>query len=107
MQAMSFEWIYLQRMCNVDSGHYEGLRDFIQSVMEKKLKQLLKRISVPMSFANPYHLKGNGQCERYNGILWKSIEMDLRTKQLPIVYWEKAFKEHYKLHMPYCVQLQA
>ncbi|KAF2880197.1 hypothetical protein ILUMI_25998 [Ignelater luminosus] len=33
-------------------------------------------------------LKGNGQAERYNGIIWKTVQLVLKNKNLPVSHWE-------------------
>ena len=32
--------------------------------------------------------EGNGQCERYNGVTWKTILAALKSRKLPTTYWE-------------------
>ena len=35
-----------------------------------------------------YNTCGNGQVELYNGIIWKALQLDLRTKNRPSSGWE-------------------
>ena len=35
-----------------------------------------------------YNPAGNGQVERYNGIVWKAVEMSLKSKNLHTKYWQ-------------------
>ena len=37
---------------------------------------------------NSFDPSGSGQCERYNGIIWKSILLALKTQQLALTQWE-------------------
>ena len=41
--------------------------------LSQELKEFLTRRGVATSKTTPYHPSGNGQCERYNGIIWKSV----------------------------------
>ena len=54
----------------------------------KMLKEYLLEKGIASSQTTPYNPQGNGQCERYNGVLWKSIRCALRSRQLPIEKWE-------------------
>ena len=35
-----------------------------------------------------YHPIGNGQCERYNGIIWKGVQLALKSHNLQFSNWE-------------------
>ena len=41
-----------------------------------------------MSKTTPYHPNGNGQVERYNGIIWKAVRLFLMSANLPDSKWE-------------------
>ena len=58
------------------------------SFMSKKLKDFLLGKGIASSRTTPYHPQGNGQCERYNGIIWRSIKCALKSRQLPLKSWE-------------------
>jgi len=45
------------------------------------------------SRTSPYNPQGNGQCERYNGVLWRSIECILEEQRLPKGAWNKVLPE--------------
>ena len=55
--------------------------------MSKELKSYLSDLGIATSRTS-YNPQGNGQCERYNGIIWKTIELALRSQNLPIPHWE-------------------
>lgn len=40
------------------------------------------------SLASPYNPTGNGQIERFSGVLWETITLSLRTKGLDLNHWE-------------------
>ena len=56
--------------------------------LSQELKEFLTRRGVATSKTTPYHPSGNGQCERYNGIIWKSVLLALKTQQLALTQWE-------------------
>ena len=58
------------------------------SFMSKELKSYLSDLGIATSRTTSYNPQGNGQCERYNGIIWKTIELALRSQNLPILHWE-------------------
>ena len=58
------------------------------SFMSSELKEFLTSRGVAVSRTTPYNPQGNGQCERYNGIIWKSITLALNSRKLPVTQWE-------------------
>ena len=52
--------------------------------MSNELKQWLHEKDIAASRTTPYNPQGNGQTERYNGIIYKTVEFALKTKELPI-----------------------
>ena len=53
-----------------------------------KFKSWLHSLGVPTSRTTRYNPRGNGQVERYNGIIWKTIVLALRVKRLSLTHWE-------------------
>ena len=45
-------------------------------------KEYLTNLRIATSQTTPYHSQGNGQCERYNGIIWKHTLWALATRNL-------------------------
>ena len=75
-----------------------GLPNYIHSdrgtaFMSNELKQWLVTKGISTSRTTPYNPTGNGQVERYNGIIWKSILLAIKTRNLPISQWEKVLPD--------------
>ncbi|KAG8189768.1 hypothetical protein JTE90_017685 [Oedothorax gibbosus] len=71
-----------------------GLPDYIHSdrgasFMSADLKIFLNSQGIASSRTTAYNPQGNGQVERYNGIIWKTIQLALKTKQMQIERWEE------------------
>lgn len=58
------------------------------SFMSAAVKTFLLRHGVSSSRSTPYHPIGNAQCERYVGIIWKTILLALDSKGLSTRDWE-------------------
>ena len=43
-------------------------------------------MGVPTGRTTRYNPRGNGQVERYNGIIWKTIVLALRVKKLSLMH---------------------
>ena len=70
-----------------------GMPSFIHSdrgasFMSQEFKLYLSQKGIATSRSTPYHPVGNGQVERYNGIIWKSICLALKTQGLSKQHWE-------------------
>ena len=48
----------------------------------ERLKQFLTACGVSTTNTSPYNPAGNGQCERVNGVIWKSLQLCLKTLKL-------------------------
>ena len=69
-----------------------GMPSFIHSdhgpsLMSSELKNYLTTRGIATSHSSPYHPIGNGQVERYNSIIWKSVHLALETRNLPVEQW--------------------
>ena len=56
--------------------------------MSKEVKHFLHSRGIATSRTSPYNGPGNGQVERYNGIIWNSVQLALESRNLPIAQWE-------------------
>lgn len=70
-----------------------GMPDYIHSdrgasFMSTELKEFLHGKGIVTSRTTPFNPQGNGQCERYNGIIWKTVTLALKSLNLPITRWE-------------------
>ncbi|XP_031333869.1 uncharacterized protein LOC116163879 [Photinus pyralis] len=59
------------------------------SFMSEEFKNFLKNSNIASSKTTPYNPQGNGQVERLNGTLWRTIQLSLRSKSLSIGNWEE------------------
>lgn len=72
-----------------------GMPSYIHSdrgtaFMSVKFRRFLASKGIAKSQTTPYNPTGNSQCERYNGVIWKSIMLSLKSKNLPVTHWEYA-----------------
>ena len=75
-----------------------GMPEFIHSdrgsaFMSAELTNYLTTRGIATSRSTPYHPIGNGQVERYSGIVWKSVRIALASTQLPVEQWEKVLPD--------------
>ena len=75
-----------------------GMPDFNHSdrgsaFMSAELTSYLTTRGIATSRSTPYHPIGNGQVERYNGIVWKSVRLALASAKLPVEQWEKVLPD--------------
>ena len=63
------------------------------SFQSQALKSWLHSHGVSTSRTTSYNPKRNGQCERYNGVIWKTILTALKSRQLPTTHWEAVLSD--------------
>ena len=61
--------------------------------MSQELKDWLHSKNIPTSRTSPYNPAGNGQCERYNGTIWKAITLACKSKGLDIEQLESVLPD--------------
>lgn len=57
--------------------------------MSYELRSFLTSNGVATSRTTPYNPRGNGQVERYNGIIWKTIMLALKSSNKETEQWEE------------------
>ena len=67
------------------------------SFISREIKEHLSQKGIATSRTTHYHPTGNAQCERYNGIVWKSVGLALKTHSFSDSHWEWYFHTHYTL----------
>ena len=63
------------------------------SFMSRELKDYLTQRGVATSRTTPYHPTGNGQCERTNQTIWRTILLCLRNHNSPSSSWENVLPD--------------
>lgn len=58
------------------------------SFMSVELRNFLTRLGVHSSRTTPYNPRGNGQCERYNAIIWRTVCMAIESRGLRPSAWQ-------------------
>ena len=58
------------------------------SFLSKELTDHLHNLGIVTSNTSRYNPRRNGQCKRYNGIIWKTVELRLKSLKFEISNWE-------------------
>ena len=61
--------------------------------MSVELKQFLHEHGIATSRTTSYNPQGNGQVERYNGVIWKAVTLALKSRGLGPEQWEIALPD--------------
>jgi transposase InsO family protein len=61
--------------------------------MSHEVRNFLSSNGVWQTRTAPYRPQGNGQCERYNGVIWKNICLSLASANLPESQWESVLPD--------------
>ena len=59
-----------------------------RSLISSELTDFFINHGIAFSNSSRYNPQGNGQVERYNGVIWKSIELALYSEKLDKTLWE-------------------
>ena len=63
------------------------------SFLSKEVQHFLREKGVATSRTTPYNPCANGQVERYNDIVWKSVLLTLKSKYLPVQTWQNVLSD--------------
>ena len=61
--------------------------------MSEELRTFLVGKGVATGRSTSYNPQENGQVEKYNGIIWKAIVTSLKSKNLPVKYWQEVLAD--------------
>uniref|UniRef100_A0A5S6R240 Integrase catalytic domain-containing protein n=1 Tax=Trichuris muris TaxID=70415 RepID=A0A5S6R240_TRIMR len=61
--------------------------------MSREVKDFLTSRGIACSRTTAYNPQGNGQAERYVGVIWKTIMLALESRGLPIHHWRNVLPE--------------
>ena len=75
-----------------------GMPAFVHSdggtaFMSSEIREYFLKKNIASSRTTPYNPQGNGQVERYNGIIWKAIMFAIKTKRLDNSQWEQVLSD--------------
>ena len=77
--------------------------DTAKCFISKEIKEFLNERKIASTFSSVYNPRGNSQCERFNGVIWNTVKLALRTNGLEIADWEMVIPEvFYSLHSLLC-----
>ena len=79
--------------CLMQTFHLFGACGYIhsdrgKSFISQKFVSFMHNLRIPISITSVYNLACNGQCEKYNDIIWSGIKLALKDQNLPISKWE-------------------
>ena len=63
------------------------------SFMSRELRQFLNSRGISCSRTTPYNPEGNGQVEKGNHTIWRSILLSLSSKKLPNSHWQEVLPD--------------
>ena len=80
--------------CLTDLFSIYGLASYIHSdngpsLVCRELRTALLKMGVAYSNTTIYNPRGNGQCEKYNDIVWKSVRLAIASRNLKDSQWEE------------------
>ncbi|KAL0839392.1 hypothetical protein ABMA28_016120 [Loxostege sticticalis] len=61
--------------------------------MSERVQQFLRSLNIASSRTTPYNPQGNGQIERLNGTMWRTVQLFLKSKGLDVTDWEQVLPE--------------
>lgn len=67
--------------------------DRTASFMSKELRGYFSQKGVATSKTTPYYPTGNAQVVRFNGTIWKAIQLAVRSWNITVIYWELVLRK--------------
>ena len=67
--------------------------DNAKCFVSKEIKEFLNERGIASTFSSMYNPRGNSQCVRFNGIIWNTIKLALRTNGLETANSEMVIPE--------------
>ena len=67
--------------------------DRFSSFQSYELKSWLSSHGVATSRTTCHNPRGNGQCKKYNGVIWKAVSTALRSRKLPTFHREEVLPD--------------
>ena len=65
--------------------HSDTESGFISTSMRRYSNEM----GINISTTTPHHQQGNGQCERFNGTIWKTVRLLMHSHKLDISNWKE------------------
>ena len=59
----------------------------------REFQNYLSSLGIAYSHSTPYNPRGNGQAERYVGVIWKAIQLKLKTESKSLQQWESVIPQ--------------
>lgn len=61
--------------------------------LSEEVRKFLHGKGISTSNTTRYNPSGNSQCERFNGIIWKTVQLALKSKNMHVSMWENALPD--------------
>ena len=79
--------------CLMQIFHLCGACGYIHSDRGKSFLSIdfvssMHSLRIATSYTSVYNLTGNGQCKKYNDVIWSGVKLALKDKSLPISKWK-------------------
>ena len=63
------------------------------SFMSNMVKDFLFAKGIASSHSTPYHPTGNSQCEKYVGVIWKTVNLNLKDRRMEVTKWDSVLDD--------------